>query len=62
MLSDDARDTEAITAAELNEGDVISIIYDPQLQNRALEFTCTSACVCDGGRMSFSCAFFDRSV
>jgi DNA-directed RNA polymerase subunit H (RpoH/RPB5) len=37
LLSEDPRDDEAITAAELNEGDVVSVIYDPQLQNRALE-------------------------
>jgi len=37
LLSDDTRDDEIITAAELNEGDVVSVIYDPQLQNRVLE-------------------------
>ncbi len=37
LLSDDARDDETITAAELSEGDIVSVIYDPQLQNRALE-------------------------
>lgn len=37
LLSDDTHDDETITAAELNEGDVISVIYDPQLQNRVLE-------------------------
>jgi len=37
LLSGEARDEETITAAELNEGDVISVIYDPRLQNRALE-------------------------
>lgn len=37
LLSEDARDDETITAAELNEGDVVSVIYDPQLQNRVLE-------------------------
>ena len=37
LLADDARDEETITAAELNEGDIVSVIYDPQLQNRALE-------------------------
>jgi hypothetical protein len=37
LLSDEPRDDETITAAELNEGDVISVIYDPQLQNRVLE-------------------------
>jgi hypothetical protein len=37
LLSEDSRDEETITAAELNEGDVVSIIYDPQTQNRVLE-------------------------
>ena len=37
LLSDDTHDDETITAAELNQGDVVSIIYDPQLQNRVLE-------------------------
>lgn len=37
LLTDDSREDETITAAELNEGDVISVIYDPQLQNRAVE-------------------------
>jgi hypothetical protein len=37
LLSGDTHDDETITAAELNEGDVVSVIYDPQLQNRALE-------------------------
>ena len=37
LLSEDPRDDETITAAELNEGDVVSVIYDPQLQNRVLE-------------------------
>lgn len=37
LLSEDPRDDETITAAELNEGDVVSVIYDPQRQNRALE-------------------------
>ena len=37
LLSEDTRDDETITAAELNEGDIVSVIYDPQLQNRALE-------------------------
>ena len=37
LLSDDSRDDETITAAELNEGDIVSVIYDPQLQNRAME-------------------------
>ena len=37
LLSDDNHDDETITAAELSEGDVVSVIYDPQLQNKALE-------------------------
>ncbi|HKP86478.1 MAG TPA: hypothetical protein VJZ26_10295 [Blastocatellia bacterium] len=37
LLTDEARDEETITAAELNEGDVVSVIYDPQSQNRVLE-------------------------
>lgn len=37
LLSGEPDDEEALTAAELNEGDVVSIIYDPALQNRALE-------------------------
>ena len=37
LLSGDTHDDETITAAELNEGDVVSVIYDPQLQNRVLE-------------------------
>src|SRR5262245_26567939 len=37
LLSDNSQDDETITAAELNEGDVISVIYDPQLQNRVME-------------------------
>jgi DNA-directed RNA polymerase subunit H (RpoH/RPB5) len=37
LLSEDSRDDETITAAELSEGDVVSVIYDPQSQNRALE-------------------------
>ncbi|HEY7545503.1 MAG TPA: hypothetical protein VID27_11495 [Blastocatellia bacterium] len=37
LLSDDAREDETITAAELNEGDKVSVIYDPGQQNRALE-------------------------
>lgn len=32
-----ANDNENITAAELNEGDIVSVIYDPQQQNRILE-------------------------
>lgn len=37
LLSDDPHDDETITAAELKEGDIVSVIYDPQLQNRVLE-------------------------
>ena len=37
LLSDDSRDDETITAAELKESDVVSVIYDPQAQNRVLE-------------------------
>ena len=37
LLADDTHDDETITAAELNQGDIISVIYDPQLQNRVLE-------------------------
>jgi DNA-directed RNA polymerase subunit H (RpoH/RPB5) len=37
LLADDARDDETITAAELSQGDVVSVIYDPQAQNRVLE-------------------------
>ena len=37
LLSEDSGDDETITAAELNEGDIVSVIYDPQLQNRAVE-------------------------
>jgi len=37
LLSDDTHDDETITAAELNTGDVVSVIYDPVRQNRVLE-------------------------
>ena len=37
LLAGDAGDEEDLTAAELDEGDVVSVIYDPLLQNRALE-------------------------
>jgi hypothetical protein len=37
LSDDDPREDEKITAAELHEGDVVSVIYDPELQNRALE-------------------------
>jgi len=37
LLSEDSRDDEQITAAELNQGDIVSVIYDPQRENKALE-------------------------
>ena len=37
LLTGDAPDDETITAAELGEGDAVSVIYDPQLQNRVIE-------------------------
>ena len=37
LLSVDSHDDETITAAELNQGDIVSVIYDPQLQNKAIE-------------------------
>ena len=37
LLTEDTRDDDTITAAELNQGDVISVIYDPQLQNKVVE-------------------------
>ena len=37
LLSHDSHDDETITAAELNQGDVVSVIYDPQRENRVLE-------------------------
>ena len=37
LLGNEANGNETITAAELDEGDIVSVIYDPQLQNRALE-------------------------
>jgi hypothetical protein len=37
LLADDEREDEAITAAELNQGDMVSIIYDPAMNNRSLE-------------------------
>jgi len=37
LTGDDARDDEKITAAELREGDIVSIIYNPHLRNKALE-------------------------
>ena len=37
LAGDDQRDNEKITAAEIREGDLVSIIYDPTAQNRVLE-------------------------
>ncbi len=37
LLADEGRGDEIITAAELAEGDDVSVIYDPQQQNRVLE-------------------------
>jgi hypothetical protein len=37
LLSGESHDDETITAAELNQGDIISVIYDPKDQNRVLE-------------------------
>jgi hypothetical protein len=37
LLGGSANENEIITAAELSEGDIVSVIYDPQMQNRALE-------------------------
>lgn len=37
LLSGDAGDEETITAAELQEGDTVSVIYDPQAENRVVE-------------------------
>ena len=37
LAGDDQRENERITAAELREGDVVSVIYDPLSQNRVLE-------------------------
>ena len=37
LLTGDSRSEEMITAAELTEGDLVSAIYDPQMQNRAIE-------------------------
>lgn len=37
LLGGESRGYETITAAELNDGDVVSVIFDPQLQNRSLE-------------------------
>jgi hypothetical protein len=37
LLTGDASEDETVTAAELGEGDTVSVIYDPQLQNRVIE-------------------------
>jgi hypothetical protein len=37
LLTENDEDEEAITAAELSKGDLVSVIYDPSRQNRALE-------------------------
>lgn len=37
LLSEDHQGDETITAAELDKGDVVSVIYDPQNHNRAIE-------------------------
>jgi hypothetical protein len=37
LLGAEANEDGNITAAELNEGDIVSVIYDPQPQNRVLE-------------------------
>jgi hypothetical protein len=37
LLADDAREDEIITAAEISQGDKVSVIYDPAQQNRVLE-------------------------
>ena len=37
LAGDDQRENEKITAAEIREGDLVSIIYDPTAQNRVLE-------------------------
>jgi hypothetical protein len=37
LLSESSGEGETLTAAELDEGDFMSVIYDPQQQNRALE-------------------------
>ena len=37
LAGDDSREDEGLTAGELREGDLISIIYDPLQENRALE-------------------------
>lgn len=35
--SEESRDSERITAAELQKGDIVSVIYNPESENRALE-------------------------
>jgi hypothetical protein len=35
--SEESRDSERITAAELQTGDIVSVIYSPEGENRALE-------------------------
>jgi len=37
LSGEEQREAERITAAEIREGDIVSIIYDPQAQNRAIE-------------------------
>jgi hypothetical protein len=37
LLGDESRANETITAAELSEGDAVSVIYDPERQNRSME-------------------------
>jgi hypothetical protein len=37
LTGEDASEDAQITAAELHKGDVVSVIYDPQTRNRALE-------------------------
>ena len=37
LAGEDQREDEKITAAELREGDIVSIIYNPHLRNKALE-------------------------
>ncbi|HEX5734042.1 MAG TPA: hypothetical protein VF131_14510 [Blastocatellia bacterium] len=37
LLTGETPEDETITAAELGEGDVVSVIYDPQTENRVVE-------------------------
>ncbi|HJQ67618.1 MAG TPA: hypothetical protein VKA70_01495 [Blastocatellia bacterium] len=37
LLTGETPESETVTAAELEEGDVVSIIYDPRADNRAVE-------------------------